>query len=551
MKPGMIGRLLKTSTPMNKPLKIIDLFAGPGGLGEGFSAIKSNNKQNFKIAISIEKEESAHRTLTLRAFYRQFGGKAPKEYYQFIRGELGNSPEDELYKIKRFAKQVAEAQKEARRLILGEDNKEIDVAINDAIGSDECMLIGGPPCQAYSLVGRARNQGIKDYKAENDHRNFLYLEYLKIIALYQPIVFVMENVKGMLSAKIDGAPIFNSMRKDLHNPCEATKTNPKKGRTKHNYRIVSLVCPSPENTASKCHDQLTASKNYIIKTENFGIPQRRHRVILLGIREDIADRWDNDLILKPSAAQTTTAEVTNDLPRLRSGLSKGINTCAKWVEAIRQSESKLASTLRNSDLEPIAESIEKTIRNIAAPKNKQGANQGVIKTQTLAIENNKDLENWYTDKRLGYFVANHETRGHIEADLHRYLFCSTWATVAHRKKWDKAFPKSRDYPDALKPNHKNFNSGKFADRFRVQLAHTPATTITSHISKDGHYFIHYDPSQCRSFTVREAARIQTFPDNYFFVGTRTQQYVQVGNAVPPFLAQQIGQTILKLLNESR
>jgi Site-specific DNA methylase len=134
-------------------------------------------------------------------------------------------------------------------------------------------------------------------------------------------------------------------------------------------------------------------------------------------------------------------------------------------------------------------------------------------------------------------VINHETRGHIEKDLYRYLFCSTWAKVANKNKWDNPFPKSRDYPNNLKPNHKNFDSGKFADRFRVQLAHTPATTITSHISKDGHYFIHYDPSQCRSLTVREAARIQTFPDNYFFVGNRTQQYVQVGNAVPPYLAK--------------
>jgi DNA (cytosine-5)-methyltransferase 1 len=534
-----------------KPIKIIDLFAGPGGLGEGFSALKENGKNPFEIAISIEKESSAYKTLALRAFYRQFGDNIPEEYYQFIRGELGKNPEDELYKIERFTKQVTEAQKEARCLTLGEDNRKINAAINDTIGTDECMLIGGPPCQAYSLVGRARNQGIEDYKAEDDPRNFLYLEYLKVIARYQPIVFVMENVKGMLSVKIDGAPIFDSMRKDLHNPCKATKTKPQVGRTKHKYRIVSLVCPSSENTSSTAHDEATASKNYIIKTENFGIPQRRHRVILLGIREDIADRWDNSFILKPSEIQITTADVTSDLPRLRSGLSKGVNTDDKWLAVLRKSKSKLAATLRGSDLESIAESIEKTIENLTTPKNKQGANQGLKKTQTLTIENNRELEDWYTDKKLGNFVANHETRGHIETDLHRYLFCSTWATVAYRKKWENPCPKSRDYPEALKPNHKNFSSGKFADRFRVQLAHTPATTITSHISKDGHYFIHYDPSQCRSFTVREAARIQTFPDNYFFVGTRTQQYVQVGNAVPPFLAYKIGEIILNLFNENR
>lgn len=130
------------------------------------------------------------------------------------------------------------------------------------------------------------------------------------------------------------------------------------------------------------------------------------------------------------------------------------------------------------------------------------------------------------------------------SDLARYAFCSTFAELEGRP------PSSRDFPEALAPDHQSWNSGKFADRFKVQVWDRPSSTVTSHISKDGHYFIHPDPAQCRSLTVREAARLQSFPDDYVFLGNRTSQYVQVGNAVPPVLARQIAMVLGQLLSGS-
>ena len=163
-------------------IKVIDLFAGPGGLGEGFTAFRdAAGKQRFKIALSIEKEASAHRTLTLRSLFRQYpDANAPEAYYAFMRGELGAFPEDELYHLPELRDALELARLEAGQYELGKQGQHARVykAIRNALGGDECILLGGPPCQAYSLVGRARNQGEKgsQYSADSDHRNFLYLE---------------------------------------------------------------------------------------------------------------------------------------------------------------------------------------------------------------------------------------------------------------------------------------------------------------------------------------------------------------------------------------
>lgn len=522
---------------MTKPIKIIDIFSGPGGLGEGFSALKNpSGASAFKIAVSIEKEKSAHRTLKLRAFFRQFDGDAPKEYYDFLKGKLGSTPEEILYTLPKFSSQVSATEKEALNLELGRDNDLINTKIREAIGSDDCILIGGPPCQAYSLAGVARNKNNKGYDPTKDPRNFLYKEYLKIIALFQPSIFVMENVKGMLSAKVGGKSIYETIFSDLHNPCDSSETQPILGRKKHNYKILSLEVPITE-------DRKVQPKDFIVYSERHGIPQRRHRVILLGVREDIEPNLEN-VCLTQNEQLTPVMDVLSDLPSLRSGLSKEKNTEENWVNCIQQDARKTIKSLKSDQQLEIAHQIEAISKKIQTPAANQGS---VFSLQRTSSIKNKELKNWFYDKRLGNYITNHETRGHLTADLQRYLFCSVWGRISKELDWSSRSPKSKDYPDYLVPKHKNFKSGKFADRFRVQPEDIPATTITCHISKDGHYYIHPDPLQCRSLTVREAARIQTFPDNYFFVGNRTEQYVQVGNAVPPLLANKIASSVLNIL----
>lgn len=523
---------------MSNPIKVIDLFSGPGGLGEGFSSVLDSKKSRvFKIAASIERDVSAHRTLKLRAFFRQFK-VAPIEYYEFLKGNLGTAPEERLYKIPKFKKQVEAADREALNLELGKDNDVIFTAISKAVGNDECILIGGPPCQAYSVAGVARNKSNTAYDPLLDNRNFLYKEYLKVIARFQPMLFVMENVKGMLSAKVNGELIYKSIFQDLENPSSSSGEDVK-SKKNLKYKIFSLVTASSGDSVLRPHD-------YVINCENFGIPQKRHRVILLGVREDLAEMW-NGLTLNTCSDEIPISSVIHDLPKLRSGLSKDVNTDGNWLMSIETDAKKTVESLKQNGQDEIADKFIEAVDSVTVPSDGQGANFGLLRSNSI---NETDLRNWFYDDNLGKHVCNHETRGHIHLDLQRYMFCSLWASVAFEKKWPRLSPKTNEFPEALVPNHKNFKSGKFADRFRVQPWNKPATTITCHISKDGHYYIHPDYLQCRSLTVREAARIQTFPDNYFFVGNRTQQYVQVGNAVPPLLSKKIATLIYEFLSDT-
>ena len=518
-------------------IKVIDLFAGPGGLGEGFSAYRDKHgNAPFRIALSVEKDPYAHATLTLRAFYRQFNtSEAPDEYYEFLKGNLGSSPEDILYKLTRYKKQVSAAKNEAKQLTLGENNLDIEKEIKRVLKPNEdCIVIGGPPCQAYSVIGRAKRKADKKYIPADDSRNYLYKEYLHILAKCKPIAFLMENVKGMLSATINGENIFEKIRIDLENPLKILN---KKGLK---YKLFSL--------SNSSINELSPS-DFIIKSEEYGIPQGRHRVIILGLREDIAAKWSKKYLLNPSNAPTLSS-IIGSLPKLRSGLSKQEDTFSNWIEAIRSVKRHTIKEIKsNRAISPLADEILDAIECAANNPDTRGENFSTAKYRNNIFNKmDNNLIAWYKDPSNHIIVCNHETRSHIADDLKRYLFVSTWATVAIRNNWKSTLPKPDDYPASLWPNHRNFHTGDFPDRFRAQPKNSHSTTITSHISKDGHAYIHYDPAQCRSLTVREAARLQTFPDNYFFLGTRTQQYIQVGNAVPPLLAHKIAEKLANFLS---
>ena len=502
---------------MAAKFKVVDLFAGPGGLAEGFSSVRNRDGQRvFEIALSVEKESSAHRTLRLRSFFRQFS-VPPTDYYDYVAGKISHTA-----LIRKYRREWAAAVDETRLLELGSEQAqhELDPILDELRESGETtVLIGGPPCQAYSLVGRARNKGIEGYDPAKDNRHFLYQEYIRIIGKLQPAAFVMENVKGILSAKIEQKAIFNQVLTDLRAA----------GGSPNSYYLIPVV-RSAEDEAS----------SFIVRCEKFGIPQARHRVIIVGIRYDLAcslSDEDKTGLLQVSQVEATVQGVLQGMPELRSGLSREIDTPEQWRKVATDAILAAANACTTADMPVVATALRSAAQVIGAKKRLPGR-----KSSELAAPRNNVLAAWLSDPQLTT-LPNHETRGHMREDLARYAFAAAFAEVFERS------PKASEFPDDLAPRHDNWNTGKFADRFRVQLWKRPSTTVTSHISKDGHYFIHPDLTQCRSLTVREAARLQTFPDNYLFEGNRTEQFVQVGNAVPPLMARQIAQALISLLAE--
>jgi DNA (cytosine-5)-methyltransferase 1 len=513
-------------------INVVDIFAGPGGLGEGFAALRTGGragKPAFSLRVSAEMEAAAHRTLTLRAYFRMFGDpqSVPDCYRAFIgSGGKGLPYDDHTRHL------WDEASREALQLTLGnpDDNATLDTAIIERVlkRNDPWILIGGPPCQAYSLIGRSRNKGKKGYVPEDDHRHFLYREYLRLLKRHQPDAFVMENVKGILSSNVTGQRIFERILDDLSAPTKAHG----RGRGAA-YDIYAL--------GHYESDPLDESDPYrfLIRSERHGVPQARHRVILLGVRRGSGLRPPRTLINQPGAVTVGTALA--GLPALRSGISNRKED-HRWHAIVCRARDRLAARLDgHQDFGATAELLGALEIPAGLERASPNADYSAV-ARTAQKQMPDGLARWLVDPTL-QTVLNHDTRGHMAADIERYLFMS-----AHSKTKTGAQVTSDNMPGFLAPAHKSWKKGGFKDRFKVQVYGKPAGTVTSHISKDGHHFIHPDPAQCRSLTVREAARLQTFPDNYFFTGARTAQYHQVGNAVPPFLARQIAEIVAQMFS---
>ena len=465
-------------------IPVVDVFAGPGGLNEGFSSVMRGGEPVFRIAASFEKEPRAVETLMLRSAVRELSeGELPRDYRRLLQGDIDLPT---LLSRHSFRSAWDKAGQHVHEVTLGEAARsDVEERIRRAVGArEDWVLIGGPPCQAYSLVGRSRRTHDPDFLADEKH--FLYREYLDIIERCRPAVFVMENVKGLLSAGHSGRNMFDLITSDL--------------RMNGEYHVRSLVVD----------DEAPRPRDFVIRAENYGIPQKRHRVILLGVRHDV------DLTrlrpLTPRATRSTVRDTISGMEPVSPRVTRTKGSQGTELTRARENGMVHASAhLRQEGLPP-------------APTE----------------PGDTELMGWL--RRNDPPVSQHDPRGHMASDISRYAFLASLAEAG-------VSLRVQDLPKELLPDHRNVNgeSTPFTDRFKVQRWDGPSSTIASHIAKDGHYYIHPDPGQSRSLTVREAARLQTFPDDYFFVGNRTQQYHQVGNAVPPLLAKQIAERVYDLL----
>lgn len=426
---------MSLNTP-NDSVNFLDLFAGAGGLSEGFI------RAGYSPVAHVEINRAACYTLRTRLAYHWLkDNDRLSEYNSYLFGEITR---EQLYSLVPQHIISSVINTEISEETLTDIFKEIDLMLGD---KPLQMIVGGPPCQAYSVMGRARDKN----NMQNDKRNFLYVYYAKFLEKYQPEYFVFENVKGLLSAKSpEGISYLESMRNVFRDVGYETE-----------YQTIS--------------------------TDDYGILQSRKRIIMVGRKGTETgffpklDKW---------CPNVNVSELLRDLPDISAGQGSIFPCELKEY---------------NGDY------LYKTgIRNDKVP------------------------------------VTFHVARPHNEQDKEIYRIAVD--------KWNKNGERLRytDLPENLM-THKNRST--FTDRFKVVAGELDAAqTIVAHIAKDGHYYIHPDSNQNRSLTPREAARIQTFPDDFFFETAsgrpgRTPAFTQIGNAVPVFLAEKIANSLLGVWND--
>lgn len=410
-------------------LNFIDLFSGAGGLSEGFM------RAGFNPIAHVEMNKDACDTLKTRTAYHYLKKNNKVDiYYDYLkkkitREEFWNSvPSDLIESV---------INTEISKKSLNQIFEQIDSSLDNQIVD---VIIGGPPCQAYSIVGRARDpKGMKD-----DPRNHLYKHYVEFLQKYKPKMFVFENVPGILSASngVFLEKIYNAI-------------------DKAGYKIE---IPQKKHLNSK----------------NFNVLQDRKRVIMIGWRKDLDYKY-------PDFEEITTEyklgeSIFSDLPKLNQG--EGNLGIVKYAQ-------------------PITNYLKET-----------------------GIRNCID------------FTTQHIARPHNETDLEIYRIAVN-LLLKKGKRLNYA-----DLPERL-IKHKNTTS--FTNRFQVVNPNGISNTVVAHIAMDGHYYIHPDIKQNRSISIREAARIQSFPDDFFFEGSRTSAFKQIGNAVPPLMAEGIAIKIKEIL----
>jgi len=407
----------------------LDLFAGAGGLCEGFQ------RQGFEGIAHIEMSSDAAATLRTRLAYHQLRSAGNLDIYnKYLKGIVSR---EYMYSMvpRHLTRSVINE-------CISDDTMQdlfskIDLLFEErgARASDLDVLIGGPPCQAYSLVGRARDPEGK----ASDSRNLLYKEYVKFLERYQPKVFVFENVPGIKSA--GGGRYLDDLRREVD-------------QVGYTLELKTL------------------------NASDFGVLQSRKRVILIGWRKPLSFRYP---LFSPLNHDYLVSDVLSDLAPLLPGQTRNV-----YVEP------------------PTGYQREFRIRDDST----------ILTQHTTRLHNSRDREIY----RLA-----------IEA----------WNNYQQRLKYT-------DLPIELR-THNNISS--FLDRFKVVGASLRSShTVVAHIAKDGHYYIHPDIAQLRSLSVREAARLQSFPDDYYFEGPRTSVFTQIGNAVPPLMAFNIASMIKDMLS---